>query len=165
MAKDKDKEFDFLNPDAQSSPSSSNDEDNMVLDLNDVDESAPTYAVLPVGIYDAVVENAEFGPSSNNNPMISWTFKIIDPQYEGRFLFYHTTLHTDQGRARLKRMLLRLYTDLDLSKFNPRKFCDEGEGLGMPCRVKVKIGRYQGEKRNNVTDVLAAAEEGSFMDD
>jgi hypothetical protein len=162
MGKD---DLDFLNPDNRMMAAQDDDQDSLVLDLDDVDEKGPAFEVLPVGIYDCVVENTEFGNSSAGNPMISWTLKVIDPQYEGRLLFYHTTLHNEQGRARLKRILLRAYPDLSLKGFSPKKFCEDGDALGAPCRAKVKIGRYQGEKRNSVSDVLAPADAGGFLNE
>ncbi len=165
MAKDKD----LLNPDEEldlSGGSAGKDSgDSMVLDLNDVDEEGPGFEAMPPGVYNCIVENAEFGPSSKGNPMITWVFKVIDPQYEGRLLFNHTTLNNDVGKSRLKRLLARVVPDVDMGAFNPAAFCDGGEALGLPCRVKVRIKAYQGQKRNDVTDVLPPAEGSSFMDD
>jgi hypothetical protein len=154
---------DFLNPDnlPATSQEGDNEYDNLVLNLESVSEEGPVYEAMPPGIYDAVVENAVFGPSKQNNPMITWTFKLLDPQFEGRLLFYHTTLHNEQGQSRLKRMLLRVYPDVQLSEFSPRNFCDNGDGLGYECRLKVVIQRYQGKKTNSVSDVLPPADAGS----
>ena len=160
---------DFLNPDSQTGGMSGSDDydsdlDNMVLNLEDVDEEGPGFEPLRPGIYDAVVENTEFGPSSNNNPMITWVFKVTDPEYEGRLLFFHTTLNNDFGVSRLKRILVRVLPEIDMAEFSPRQFCDRGEAIGYPCRVRVNIRPYQGQKRNNVTDVLPPSE-GSFLDE
>jgi len=161
----------FLNPDEQTINLGKDDKgsemDNMVLNLDDVDESAPDFEALPPGVYNCIVENTEFGPSSKDNPMITWVFKVLDPQYENRLLFYHTTLHNNQGIRRLKRTLSRVCPDVDMTKFNPKTFCDEGQALGLPCRVKIRIRPYQGQKRNDVTDVLPPTEGGggSFLDE
>lgn len=160
---------DALNPDEEldlSERPADETAENMVLNLDDVDEDGPDFEALPPGIYDCIVENTEYGLSSNNNPMITWVFKVIDPQYEGRLLFSHTTLNNKQGIRRLKKILIRVVPDVDMAAFNPNKFCDEGIALGYPCRVKVRIKPYQGQKRNDVTDILPPAEGGgSFLDD
>lgn len=159
--------FDDLDPDAQlfRSQSDGGDEDNLVLNLAGVSEDRPALEALPPGIYDAIVENTEFGSSSNGNPMITWIFRVTDPRYEGRLLFFHTVLNSEVGQSRLKRTLLRVCPDIDLTEFRPKKFCDEGVALGLPCRVKVRVRPYQGRKSNNVVDVLPPqAEGGTFLD-
>lgn len=156
-------EKDFLNPDDQEVAGV--DEGNMVLNLEDIDEEGPAYEAIPAGVYDAIVENTEFGLSSNQNPMITWVFKVLHPEYEGRLLFNHTTLNHERGRQNLKRTLVRVVPDVDLKTFNPQKFCDEGVAIGYPCRVKVRIRPYQGQKRNEVQEVLPPSEGGSFLDE
>lgn len=143
----------------------SSDVDNLVLNLDSVDENSGGFEALPPGVYNCIVENVEYGNSKkSNNPMITWTFKVVDEQYENRLLFYHTVLTQDIGVANLKKTLIRVCPDVDMSQFKPRDFADNGDALGLPCRVKVKIKPYNGEKRNSVTEVLApAAAEGSFL--
>lgn len=138
-------------------------EENFVMDLTDVNEKAG-FEAIPAGVYDAIVDSAEFGDSSKGSPMITWKFKLTDPTYNNRGVFYHTVLNTDLGKANLKKTLMRVCPDLDLGNFSPSKFCNEGEALGLPCRVKLKIQMYQGEKRNSVQEVLAAEASGSFLD-
>lgn len=156
---------DFLNPDEQTGNDAMNlEDDGLVLNLDGVDEEMPGFEALPPGTYDCVVENTEFAPSSKGNPMITWVFKVIDPQYDGRLLFYHTVLNSDAGLSRLKRTLIRVVPDINMGEFRPNAFCNEGQALGYPCRVKVSVKPYQGQKRNNVTDVLPPSEgAGSFL--
>lgn len=137
-------------------------DDNLVLDLGGVNEEMPTFQPLPPGIYNCVVENAEFSRSKNNNPMITWVFRVVDAENEGRLLFYHTVLNTEAGLAKLKRLLLRICPDVELTSFRPKAFCEEGVALGRACRVKVRIRNYQGKPSNDVTDVLPSAEGGFF---
>ncbi len=159
-------EKDFLDPDAQVNlGGNEGGGENLVLDLENIDESGPTYEALPPGIYNCIIDNTEYGLSSKSNPMITWVFKVVDPEYEGRNLYNHTVLNNEAGLARLKRTLLRVVPDVNLKEFNAQKFCDEAVAIGFPCRVKVRIRPYQGQRRNDVTDVLPAAEEGSFLDD
>lgn len=154
---------DFLNPDEMADAAGYFEEsqqlDNLTLNLDDVSEDLPKFEAMPPGVYDAIIDNVEFGPSKNSgNPMLTFTFRIMDPQYEGRLQFYHTVLNKESGLSRLKRLLVRVCSDIDLGEFNPRKFADEGEALGLPCRVKINVKAYQGSKRNNITDVLAPDE-------
>lgn len=159
------KEKNALNPDEQELDLSENAGESMTLDLENIDESGPAYEAIPPAVYNCVVDNTEFGPSKNNNPMITWVFKVVDSEYEGRLLFHHTTLNNPRGLQRLKQILTRIVPDVDLKSFNPEKFASEGQALGYPCRVKVRIRPYQGQKRNDVQDVLPPAEGGSFLDE
>lgn len=156
---------DFLNPDDNIDLTAGADEESMVLNLDEVNEN-PEFEVLAPGVYDCVIENTEFGKSSNGNPMITWIFKVTDPQYAGRLLYNHTTLNNEVGLGRLKKILARVLPHVSLAEFRPREFCDSGDALGYPCRVKVRIRPYEGKKRNNVQDVLAPADTGAgFLDE
>jgi hypothetical protein len=142
-------------------------EGSFSLDLSDVPENL-TFEALPPGIYDAIVDNVEFGHSQRSgNPMLTWTFKLQLPDGRERTQFYHTTLN-EQGLPRLKRTLMRLKDyapePIDLTKFNPNT---AGEKLiGTACRVRLRVQMYEGQKRNSVNDVLPPAadnaEESAF---
>lgn len=138
-------------------------DDGIVIDLDDVDESMPSFVALPPGIYNAVVENVEYGPSKAGNPMLTWTFTLTDEQYKNRKMFYHNTLNKEAGIAGMKRTLVRLLPGLSFSNFKPKLFADEGTAIGAECRLKLNVKPYLGEKRNNVVDVLASAA-GGFLD-
>jgi len=160
---------DFLNPDAEVGLEENVDSgnDNLVLNLDGVSEDLPKFEAIPPGVYDAVVENVEFGYSQNSgNPMLTFQFRITDERFENRMLFYHTVLNKDSGLSRLKRLLVKVAPNIPLSNFNPASFADEGEILGYPCRLKVNIRPYKGEKRNNIVDVLAPEESPTgFLDE
>lgn len=138
--------------------------DNLVLDLTDVKESTGGFEALPAGVYEAVVDNVEFKTSSNGNPMLSFQFSITEAPYTNRKVFTNMVLNNPTGVSILKKTLVRLLPDTDLSKFSPQKFADEGAAIGIPCRLKLKITTYNGKKQNNVSEVLAAAAGGSFLD-
>ena len=165
---------DFLDPDEQAAlmGTGSVPGERMVLDLENVDDSGPTFEALPPATYPCIVENVEFTKSKAGNPMLVWTFKVTDPQYDGRLLFNHHVLNNEIGKSRLKQSLVRILPEPPLKDFNPAKFAEEGTALGLPCRVKVKIRPYknpesgQTERRNNVQDVLPPADEaGAFLDE
>jgi hypothetical protein len=160
---------DLLDPDAimDLRGDGSNDEnfDNMVLNLDEVSEELPKFEAIPPGTYNAIVENVTFGPSQNSgSPMLTWEFRITDPAYENRKLFFHTVLNKEFGVKMLKRTLLRICPDIDLSNFSPKAFAETGAALGLPCRLKVTVRTYQGEKRNNVKEVLPPEGADEFFD-
>ena len=119
-----------------------------------------TFAVLPTGTYDAQVVSCEFEKSRAGNPMLSWKFKIDDGQHKAT-VFFHTVLQGD-ALPRTKRTIMRIAPDADLSHFRPS---DANELFtGRRCRLKIKPKKYEGELRNNVTDVLTAGDGGFFGD-
>ena len=140
-------------------------DDNLVLDLGGVDESIPKFEAMPPGTYDAFVESVESVISkSSGNPMLTFQFRVTTPEYENRLLFYHVVLNNPAGLGRLKRLLIAVYPDVDFAQFRPKAFAESGEALGKACRVKVTVRPYNGEKRNNVNEVLAPAAAGdSFV--
>jgi len=141
------------------------DSDNLVMNLNDVDENKGGFEALPPGVYDALIENTEYGISANGgNPMITWQFRITDGEYANRMQFTHTVLNKELGVATLKKIIIRCVPEVDMGSFNPKKFCDEGTALGFACRLKLKIDLYKGEKRNRVVEVLAPASTEGFLD-
>ena len=158
-------EFDPMNPDAKIDMEGSGltGADNMVLDLGGVSEDLPAFEALSPGVYNAIVENTELSVSqSSGNPMITWQFRVVEPQFDGRLLFYHTVLNKEAGLSRLKRLMTRVCPDYPVVAFKPKDFCESGFALGRPCRVKVRVRPYQGRRVNDVTDILQPAEDG-FM--
>lgn len=137
--------------------------DSLVLDLGNVDESAADFQPMPAGIYNAIVENVEFKTSSSGNPMLAWQFKVTDEEYDKRMLFFHTVLNSERGQATLKKVLVRILPDFPLGAFNPQQFADDGVAIGQEARVKVNIRPYNGEKRNNVQEVLAPETGSDFL--
>src|SRR5690349_18871718 len=111
------------------------------IDLSGVNENQ-TFEATPAGIYNARVDNVEFGHSqSKGNPMLTWTLKYTNQEGRERTAYYHTVL-TGESLPRLKRTLVRLLPhsnqpDFDLAKFRPG---DAAEiFIGTPCRVRLKI--------------------------
>lgn len=150
--------------------SASQDEGGMVFNLDNV-EDKKTFELLPKGTYSAVVDSLEFGNSSKGNPMITVVYSLTDAEYENRRLYDYMVLKGDGaefGLAKLKKFLIRVCPEVSTSSFNPQSFADEGVAIGRECQVMVKIqtqksGDYKGEKRNQVADVLAPDNAGSFI--
>lgn len=140
------------------------DGDNLVLDLSSVDESKTGFEAMPKGDYECIVDDCEFGTSQKSgNPMLTWKFKVVEGDFANRVLFFHNVLNKQFGLALLKKALIAIGSEADLAGFNPQKFADEGDAIGLPIRVTVGIQKYQDEKRNNVKDVSASQESGDFM--
>lgn len=142
------------------------DADNLVLDLTDVDENKG-FELMPKGEYDAIVDNIEYGYSnSSGNAMLTWTFKVAGGDFDNRKLFWYTVLSTDMGKAQLKKALLRICPNIDMSKFNPKVFAETGEPIGLPCKLKVGIQKAKPgsgySDKNSVQDILPLSG-GSFL--
>jgi hypothetical protein len=141
----------------------------LVFNLDTVEESKG-FELLPKGTYSAIVDSFEFGESKSGNPMITVVYSITDPEYENRKLYDYMVLAGDGkdfGLQKLKKFLVRVCPDVNITSFNPQTFSDEGTAIGRECRVMVKIqtqksGDYKGEKRNSCQDILSP-ENGSFL--
>lgn len=149
------------------------DTEGMVFNLNEVEEQASSFEVLPKGTYDAIVEEFEFTTSqSSGSPMIKCVYSIIDGEYTDRKIFDYYVL-TGEGAKyalpRLKQLITRVVPEEDSANFNPAKFAESGVIINRPCRITLGIqtqkkGEYKGEKRNNVREILAAnSMETSFL--
>ncbi len=129
-------------------------EGGLVVDLSGVDEDAG-YELLPRAIYNCVVDDLEFGYSQNSgNPMWTWRVEVEDGDFAGRKLFTHTTFN-EGGLPRTKKAIMRVHPQLLEGPFDPEEVAASGVMVGLRCRVRVDIRPYQGEKRNNVREILA----------
>ena len=148
---------------------SGNDSNGLVFDLSGVQEET-SFELIPKGIYDAVVDELEFGESKAGNPMITVKYQLTTPEFENRTLYDYWVLAgngAEFGLAKLKKFLVRVCPNVDISNFNPASFAEQGLAIGNQCRVSVAIqtqkkGEYKGEKRNSIKDVLAP-ETNSFL--
>jgi hypothetical protein len=146
-----------------------NDGNGMVFDLSGVEENK-SFEVIPKGTYDAVVDELDFGDSKAGNPMVTIKYSLTSPEVENRVVFDYWVLSgkgAEFGQAKLKKFLVRVCPEVDLSAFNPQEFSDTGAAVGRLCRLNLGIqvqkqGEYKGEKRNTVKDILAP-EAGSFL--
>lgn len=136
---------------------------NLTLNLDEVSEKQGTFEALPKGTYDAIVDDVEFGDSSKGSPMLTWKFKVDHEEYGKRTFFFYTVLDQEFGKAALKRTLIALDLEVNMADFDPAEFADDGEAIGLPCQLKLGIQKYEGEKRNNVREVLAASESDGFI--
>jgi len=145
------------------------DAGGMTFDLTGVEENK-AFEIMPKGTYDAVVDELDFGDSKAGNPMVTIKYAITSPEFEKRVIFDYWVLRgngSEFGQAKLKKFLVRICPDADLTAFNPKDFVDAGIAVGRQCSLVLGIqvqkqGEYKGEKRNTVKDVLAM-DSGSFL--
>ncbi len=134
----------------------SGQEGGLVVDLRDTDENAG-YELLPRAVYACVIDELEFGYSqSSGNPMWTWRVEVEDGDFAGRKLFTHTTFN-EGGLPRTKKAIMRVAPELLEGPFDPEEVAASGVMVGKRLRVRVDIKPYQGEKRNNVREILAPA--------
>lgn len=133
---------------------------------DDVDETDADFKALPAGVYNANLDDFEYKKSSSGNPMIVWIFALDheDKQLDGRKLYYHTVTNSERGLAQVKRVVNRLGPDkVDTKKWRHDK---SPEALvGTRCRLKIAVGKYQGNQTNNIKEIMPASAQGSeFFD-
>lgn len=134
---------------------------------------SPSFEILPKGTYPVVVDEFEYTQSqSSGNPMLKVVYQVSDGEYAERKLFDYLVLAGDGAKfslPRLKQLVMHTCPEVDLSKFNPKNFAEEGTILNRPCQIKViittqKSGDYKGEKRNQIREIMPAAAFGnSFL--
>jgi len=136
------------------------DGEGMIVDLGGVNENAG-YEPAPRGVYDCIVENLEYGKSQRSgNKMWSWTLAVESGEFAGKKKFFYHTTFNEGGMPRVKKTLARIKTEDGYEKqllagpFNPKTVADEGRLLGARCKVRVDIRVYEGQKRNDVKDIL-----------
>lgn len=161
---------DFLGQGLNDGADSQVDAGGLVFDLNAVEEDKG-FEIIPKGDYEAIVDEQEFGESKAGNPMVTTKYKIVAGEFENRVIFDYWVLQgkgAEFGLAKLKKFLVRVSPETDLGSFNPQAYCDNGDGVGKECILKLGIqtqkkGEYKGEKRNTIKDVLAPSNTGDFI--
>jgi hypothetical protein len=134
--------------------------------LNEVDENASEgFGLMPKGDYDMIVDNCEFQLSkASGAPMLKWTFKVINGEYENRLHWEYTVLNNSFGLRNLKKILIALNSSVDFSTFNPQTFAEEGIPVGenLTITMDIKKDKKTGEDRNVAKDFKVMTS-GSFM--
>lgn len=141
----------------------------------DVEESSG-FDNLPAGTYNAVIYDSEVREAGDDakypgNQYISWELNITEDGYEGRKLWYTTSLATTpkalENRTKVLSMLLGFlkacgYTDEELNA--PDFELDPEDLYGTPVKIVVGIRKWNGEERNNVKRVMPADADASASD-
>ena len=134
--------------------------------LNEVDENAQEgFGLMPKGDYNMIVDNCEFQLSkASGAPMLKWTFKVCDGEFENRLHWEYTVLNNNFGLRNLKKILIALNCGVDFSTFNPQTFAEEGTAIGenLTITLDVKKDKKTGEDRN-VSKDFKVMTQGSFF--
>jgi hypothetical protein len=139
-------------------------EDAGELTINLADVKEMKFENVPKGTYSAVVNSAELQMSqSSGKPMIAWKFEITDGEFKGRKLPFWTSF-SQKALPGTKANIGRLAPEIIATAFKPEKLCNEGYFTGKPCRIRVDLGEYNGEKRSQIKQILAAAGGGATGD-
>ena len=135
--------------------------DSLMVDLNEVEDAS--FELMPRAKYNAQIVECEFEVSqSGGNPMWSMRADVDEGDYEGRALFLHW-VWAGKGLPFTKKQAARIAPELLEEAFDPQ---DEGvieSMIGRRITLKVSTRKYEGEMRNNVTDVFALEEGEGFM--
>lgn len=136
--------------------------------MNDEKPSAG-YPLIPIGTYDATVEDNQFKISQNSgNPMwqVKWAVPVQQTDKDGKAVtkvmkITSFVVFSAEQRGRAKMFVQRVAPDLaTLTDFDPEKLAQNI--VGKPARLKINHQKGQdGEDRSNVADVLAPAAGGA----
>lgn len=114
------------------------------------------FTPLEPGVYRARLTKVDARTSSNDNPMWTWEFEVIEPPYEGRKQWNNTTL-TDAAMWKVAETF---------SAFGVDASTDTDELIG--CTAKLNItqrviptGARAGQTGNNVDQVLVDDDPGA----
>ena len=134
----------------------------VIVDLSDIDADAG-FEVIPRGIYPVTIASLEYALSQRSGkPMWTCQLEIEDGEYASRILFFHISF-SEKALPRTKKTLSRIAPHLLEGPFEPAEIADESTLLGIRCRARVDIRRYDGENRNNVRELLEAGEGDEFV--
>lgn len=113
--------------------------------------------VIPEGEYVVKVLEVEEGESNNGNPKLTWKFEITDGEYEGKNLYYTSSL-VPEALWRLRSLLEALGLDVPDSEMD----IDLDELVDAEVNVSVEHDTYEGKKQSKIVDFWG---EGSQEED
>lgn len=119
-------------------------------------EEVESFAALPQGEYNVVVEEVEMRESqSSEYPYLNWKLKVTEGEYIGRFVWMMTST-SPKALWRLKETLDNLEVPLDdfnLVVDEDTNLVTEPALVGLPAMAPVREDEYQG-RINNKVDML-----------
>lgn len=151
-----------FSPDTAAFVDDDDNEDALTINLDDIDESAAKFQPIPAGTYEVFIEQFEDKMSQAGNRMIAVRYKVADGEYKNRTLFDNFVLNNEIGRARLKTLLLA-GSIASGGSTNLAHIIRDGSAIGVRLRAKVTIRMQNGEKRNNIQEVMPSAEDDPFF--
>lgn len=101
--------------------------------------------VVPVGVYNVIVSQAEQKTSSSGNEMLKISFKITDGEHKGRMIFENFMLSGNEKSVQINMSRLKALLTCAGHKLNiegPHEFV----GLEVAASVKIKTDEQYGDK-------------------
>ena len=155
--------FDFGNMAATDETTGAGAAGNLTFDFSTVNENSFGELWSP-GTYPAYIEDATFGfAQTSGNPMITCTYIATDPETGKSRKFWDRLVFVEGALPRVKRTLSRIAPQLiaEGRQFDPRVDCDEL--IGIHCQIKIRTKPYEGQPRNEISEVLPAEEVNSVL--
>jgi hypothetical protein len=137
------------------------DDDEFAVDLDQV-KAQP---LIPKGIQNCTIIEAEFVRSqASDQPMWALQLQIDDGAYAERKL--RTQLSFSPGAMpRTKKTIQQVFPDIaQMGQFRPKQIADDGILMGRKVRARVDIRTYQGQRNNNVRDLLPVRPGNALVD-
>ena len=111
---------------------------------------------IPEGEYEATVYSCEVKTGqTSGQPYLNWQFKLQGGEFDGRRVFYITSLQP-QSLWNLKKLLIALGYNAEDLKGSLDLEPIMAEVPGIECVVVIGHEEYNGETRDRVLDVKAA---------
>lgn len=111
------------------------------------------YAIIPVSVYDAVVESAEYKKSTGGHPGPNITFLIAEPgEYEGRKVWCHIMISEKSVNFAVERLAVLGVSQEDLANAvtndNWLEVCQKL--VDATCRISIEHNKGTGDNANKV---------------
>jgi hypothetical protein len=157
------------------------DGDDEVIDMSTANDAGRKREVMPAGRYTCMITGTTFKTYKTGNKGLELKLEVSDGDYaanetrkKGLSLYFNmvvTDKNKDNLAAGLKAMGVakEIYLSPNLTVGMLRRIADEGNYLGNTVTAQVKISVYNGDKRNEVTNIVSpssankVAGKGTFM--
>ena len=104
-------------------------------------EERGTFAPIPPGKYQVIIEHVELGASSQNIPMFKKTFRILGPTCVGRKLWHNNMIGSAENLKWLKTDLHTMGVDLEkVSDLQRSETFEKFINIGLEVTVKNQTG-------------------------
>jgi Protein of unknown function (DUF669) len=159
----------------------STDGDDEAIDMSTANDAGRKREVMPAGRYMCMITGTTFKTYKTGNKGLELKLEVSDGDYaanetrkKGLSLYFNmvvTDKNKDNLAAGLKAMGVtkEIYLSPNLTMGMLRRIADEGNYLGNTIVAQVKISVYNGDKRNEVTNIVSpssankVAGKGTYM--
>jgi len=117
--------------------------------VGNLSEVSSGFKVIPEGVYQVTLTEAEAGESKNDKPKIDFTFEIAEGKNKGSKLF-HTCSLQPQALFSIKALLEALGFDIPTDEFE----LDINDLIGLECNVEVAHETYEGKKKSRIVEFI-----------